>query len=204
MNRLKTIATWIPLIFQLKNLHNSHVIIRALNTTSLHQHYKDINHDHNLQMFHILCLIETRIHDASTDVHKFINWSKYLYISIYDGHELMMMYDIHMHLDSFNTITSDGSKYIATIFNTNTWKTINIVCVYKAHSCSISTFLNNLQTIIQESLEHCPIIIMKDFNVDILKDNNQPQKKKKNYYTSWINSNYNHNLVKAPQKLDLN
>jgi hypothetical protein len=73
MNRLKTIATWIPLIFQLKNLHNSHVIIRALNTTSLHQHYKDINHDHNLQMFHILCLIETKIHYASTDVHKFIN-----------------------------------------------------------------------------------------------------------------------------------
>jgi hypothetical protein len=35
MNRLKTIATWIPLISQLKNLHNSHVIIQALNTTSL-------------------------------------------------------------------------------------------------------------------------------------------------------------------------
>jgi Tat protein secretion system quality control protein TatD with DNase activity len=51
----------------------------------------------------------------------------------------MMMYDIHMHLDSLNTITSDGSEYIMTIFNTNTQKTINIVCVYRAHSCSIST-----------------------------------------------------------------
>jgi hypothetical protein len=57
MNRLKTIETWIPLIPQLKNLHNFHVIIQALNTTSLHQHYKDINHDHNFQMFHILCFI---------------------------------------------------------------------------------------------------------------------------------------------------
>jgi hypothetical protein len=57
MNRLNTIETWIPLIPQLKNLHNFHVIIQALNTTSLHQHYKDINHDHNFQMFHILCLI---------------------------------------------------------------------------------------------------------------------------------------------------
>ncbi len=47
MNRLKTIATWIPLILQIKNLHNSHVIIQTLNTTSLCQHYEDINHDHN-------------------------------------------------------------------------------------------------------------------------------------------------------------
>jgi len=51
--------------------------------------------------------------------------------------------------------------------------------VYKTHLCLISTFLNNLQTIIQESCEHCPIIIMGDFNVDILKDNNQSKKKKK-------------------------
>jgi exonuclease III len=65
---------------------------------------------------------------------------------------------------------------------------IYIVCVYKAHSCSISTFLNNLQTIIQQSSKHFPIIIMGDFNVDILKDNNQP-KINKNYYISCINSN---------------
>jgi hypothetical protein len=60
--------------------------------------------------------------------------------------------------------------------------------MYKTHSCSNSTFLNNRQIIIQQSLEHCPIIIMGDLNVDILKDNNQA-KKNKNYYISWINSN---------------
>jgi hypothetical protein len=87
----------------------------------------------------------------------------------------MMMYNIHMHLDSFNTITSDGSKYIATIFDTNTRSAMYIVCVYKVHSCSISTLLNNIQTIIQQFLEHCPIIIMGYFNVDILKNNNQPK-----------------------------
>jgi hypothetical protein len=54
-------------------------------------------------------------------VHKFINSLKYSYISIHDGHRLlMMMYDIHMHSYSFNTITSDGSKYIASTFNINT------------------------------------------------------------------------------------
>jgi hypothetical protein len=120
MNRLKTIATCTPLNHQLKNVNNYHVIIQALNTTSLHQHYENINHDHNFQMFHILCLIETRIHHASTNVHKFIYSLKYSYISIHDGHGLMMKYDIHMHLDSFHTITSDSSRYIATTFNTNT------------------------------------------------------------------------------------
>jgi hypothetical protein len=93
-----------------------------------------------------------------------------------------------MHLDSFNIITSDGSKYIMATFNTNTQKAIYIVCVYKAHSCSISTFLTNPQTIIQQFPEHCPIIIMGDFDVDILKDNNQP-KNKQELSISWINSN---------------
>ncbi len=64
LNRLKTIATWTPLILQLKNLHNFHVTIQALKTNSLCQHYEDINHDHNFQMSHILCLIEIKIHHA--------------------------------------------------------------------------------------------------------------------------------------------
>ncbi len=70
-------------------------------------------------MFHILCFIETRIHHASTNVYKFINLLKYSYISIHDGYGLMMMYDIHMHLHSFNTIISDGLEYITT-FNIDT------------------------------------------------------------------------------------
>jgi hypothetical protein len=71
-------------------------------------------------MFHILYLIETRVHHASTNLHKFTNSSKYSYISIHDSHGLMMMYDIHMHLNSFNTISSDSSEYIVTTFNINT------------------------------------------------------------------------------------
>jgi hypothetical protein len=66
-------------------------------------------------MFHILCFIKTIIHHASIDVHKFINSSKHSYIAIHNGHELMMMHDTHMHLDSFNIITSDDSKYITMI-----------------------------------------------------------------------------------------
>jgi hypothetical protein len=91
-----------------------------LNTTSLHQHYEDINNVHNLQMFHIFCLIETKIHHTLIDVHKFINSLKYSDISIHDGRRLMMMYDIHVHLDPFNTIINNGTKYMTTTFNINT------------------------------------------------------------------------------------
>jgi hypothetical protein len=45
-----------------------------------------------------------------------------------------MMYDIHMHLDSFSTITSDGSKYITSTFNNNTQKkNILYVCIELIH-----------------------------------------------------------------------
>jgi len=110
-------------------------------------------------------------------MHKFINLSKYSYISIHDVHGLMMMNDIHIDLNHFNTVTSDGSKYIITTFNIYIYKN---VCVYTFHSCSIFTFLNNLQTIIQH--------IIGDFNVDILNDNNKA-KINNNYYISWINYN---------------
>jgi exonuclease III len=79
-------------------------------------------------------------------------------------------------------MTNDGSKYIAIILNINTQKEIYIVCVYKVHSCSIFTFLNNFQTIIQQSPKHCPIIIIGDFNVNILKNNNQTKNKQELLY----------------------
>jgi hypothetical protein len=44
------------------------------------------------------------------------------------------MYDTHMHLDSFNTIISDGSKYITSTFNINTQKKyISYVCIKLIH-----------------------------------------------------------------------
>lgn len=43
MKRLKKIVTCIPFITQFKNLYRFHVIIQALNITSLiHQHYDHI------------------------------------------------------------------------------------------------------------------------------------------------------------------
>jgi hypothetical protein len=61
-----------------------------------------------------------KIHHATIDVHKFINSSKYSCNSIHDGHGLMMLYDIQMHLDSFNIIKKYGLEYITSTFNINT------------------------------------------------------------------------------------
>jgi hypothetical protein len=80
-------------------------------------------------MSQILCFIKTKIHHASIDVHKCISLSNCSYISIYNGHGLMMMYDIHMHLDSFNTITNDGLAYIVVTFNINKQKNTYCLCV---------------------------------------------------------------------------
>jgi len=41
----------------------------------------------------------------------------------------MMIYDIYMHLDSFNKITSNGSEYLVTTFNINTRKIMYYMCV---------------------------------------------------------------------------
>ncbi len=119
MKRLKTTTTWIPSLFNLlKNLYHFHIIIHALNVIFLCQHYENINHNHNFQMCCIICLIETRIHHISTNVHKFVNSSKYSYISIHYDHGLMLMYDVHIH----NTTTNAGSKYIIATLNANTRK----------------------------------------------------------------------------------
>ncbi len=148
----------------MKNFYHSHVIIQALNTNFLQQHYQDINHDHNLQVSHVLCILETRI-QSSNDVHNFINTSKYSYISIYNGHGLIMMYNTQMLLHSYYTTTCNGSEYISTTFNIRTQRAIHIICVYRNHSSLISMFLNTLEALIQKSLNDCPFIVLGDFNI---------------------------------------
>ena len=77
-----------------------------------------------------------------------------------------------MHLNDFLIKITNGSDYIATTFNKNTIEALYIICIYKAHSCSLPTFLNPLETLIQTSPEQYPTIILGDFNVDVLENNN--------------------------------
>jgi hypothetical protein len=44
------------------------------------QHYENVNHDHNLQMSHILCFIKTKIHhDRCGQIYEFIK--KFIYFN---------------------------------------------------------------------------------------------------------------------------
>jgi hypothetical protein len=60
MKRLKTFANRTPFVPWLNFFYHSHVIIQALNTNSLEQHYQDIDHNHNLQVSCILCILTNK------------------------------------------------------------------------------------------------------------------------------------------------
>jgi hypothetical protein len=63
-----------------------------------------------------------------------------------------------------------------------------------------------IQNIIEQSLNHCPIIILGDFDVDILKDNNHAPKKKQeilNFMDKFeLNSQFNGSTTKVGSQLD--
>jgi hypothetical protein len=179
MLRLTTTSKWHSMVPDFKRIQHSHVIIQALNTNSLRQYFKDISSDHSLQCSNILCLIETRLQASSNEIHKFIDISKYNYLSAYDGHGLLMLYDKNMTLNSYEITTIDGSEYIMATFNSKTRNAIHVISVYKAHNCSITTFLKALQNLIQKSIARCPTIILGDFNIDILDCNDSTQNKTK-------------------------
>jgi hypothetical protein len=61
MNRLKTFANRTTFVLQFKNFYHSHVIIQALNTNFLKQQYQYINHDPNLYVSHVFCILEAII-----------------------------------------------------------------------------------------------------------------------------------------------
>ncbi len=75
--------------------------------------------------------------------------------------------------------------------------------MHKTHLCLVSMFLNNLQTIIQHFLKHCLIIILGDFNVDILESNDH-KKYKQELLNFMENLNSNHNLEKTSQNQYIN
>ncbi len=89
MKRLTTFANWELLVPRLTKYHYSHIIIQNLNINSLHIHYQNFQHDHNLQTFHILCLQKTRI--TKTFHFGMTKYNHILYV--FDNHGNIMMYD---------------------------------------------------------------------------------------------------------------
>ncbi len=78
------------------------------------------------------------------------------------------MYDKSIVSNSCEYVTMYGSEFIATSFNTNTHWTIHIIAIYKPPSLSLTKKLSTLQELISKSPTICPIVVLGDFNVDVL------------------------------------
>jgi len=76
----------------------------------------------------------------------------------------------------------NGFEYIVDTCNIKIQTTIHRICVYKSHSCLISMSINTIETLIQKSSNDCPLIVLENFNINILDDNNHLKKLKLIHY----------------------
>jgi hypothetical protein len=118
-----------------------HTIIQSLNIRSLSLDFENIETNHNLQTFHILCLNEIRVIMQHYTSHPYANHPKYTSIEVYGSQGPMLLYDKTITLDSNESITSFRAKFIVATFNKNIFHVIHIIIVYKPPSLSLTTFL---------------------------------------------------------------
>jgi hypothetical protein len=96
---------------------------------------------------HILCLNETKIKNIHIDPNNNIEMSKKIhFISCYDQHGIMVLYNKTMISSKSTTMTHFGVELISTTFNENIRQTIHIITIYKPPTLSIHHFINFLQT----------------------------------------------------------
>jgi endonuclease/exonuclease/phosphatase family metal-dependent hydrolase len=91
----------------------------------------------------------------------------------------MILYDKFTTLSSHETFIILGAEFIITTFNTNTIKAIHVIAIYKLSILLFSTFINQLEKLLDLLLTYCPTVIMDDFNTDMFNQNStQPNKLK--------------------------
>jgi hypothetical protein len=81
----------------------------------------------------------------------------------------MLLYNRNIVLDTCEFVIMSGSKFITASFNIDTHLTIHIIAIYKPPSISLTKKLSTLQKLISKSPTFCPIVVLRDFNADILK-----------------------------------
>jgi hypothetical protein len=83
MQHLKTTAQCQLCVPYLQLFRQTHIIIQSLNTRSLSLHFQNVETDHNLQTFHILCLNEIKVKIQNKSSRQYSNRSKYKSIVTY-------------------------------------------------------------------------------------------------------------------------
>jgi len=79
---------------------------------------------------------------------------------------------IHTHLDYFNTTTSYGSKFILQTLILVYKKKTYCICLWNSFMFNVSIFYQISKHNSTFAPKKCPIIILWDFNVDIIEDEN--------------------------------
>ncbi len=111
MNRLAQKVSWELLVSRLKTYCHSHVIIQSLNIYSLHWHYYDMQHDHNLYKHY---LQETRVEKHLI----LIKQNTIIYLS-FDNYDNITMHDNNVTLQSYETMACTKSEFIVHVFCIN-------------------------------------------------------------------------------------
>ncbi len=138
----KTTTQWQLCVPYLQPFRQTLTIIQSLNTRSLSFHFQNIETNHNLHTYHILCLNETKIKTQNKSSHQYSNHSKYKKIVTYKREGTMILYNRNIVFDSCKFVTMFGLEFIVASFNTNTRRTIHIIVVYKPPSLSLTIFLH--------------------------------------------------------------
>jgi len=113
-------------------------------------------------------LNETKVKNQNKPSHQYSNHSKYKKIITYKSQGTMLLYDRNIVFDSCEFVTMFGLEFIVASFNTNTRRIVHIIVVYKPPSLSL-TICSTLQELISKSPTICPIVVLRDFNVDVFK-----------------------------------
>jgi len=80
----------------------------------------------------------------------------------------IITYNNFTTLSSQIFFTSLDAKYIVATFNANTRKAIHIIVVYGPSTLSLSIFIIHLQKFLDLMPIFCPMIIIDNFDIDML------------------------------------
>ncbi|XP_070548510.1 uncharacterized protein [Ptychodera flava] len=166
----------------LYELPNDHCKIVFLNARSLHKHFADLQSEQNLLAADIIGIAESRLTTCDTnETYSLPNYNIYRNDQITDQnathvirpyHGLVLYLRQTYELLNIKYHTTTAVEFIYADLLTSLRQQIQLVILYKSPRCSLQTFQEQLTQYLLPNLNlSMPLIIMGDFNLDILSGN---------------------------------